>query len=63
LKGNQGTLHEDVKLFLDDAITNSGAEQIASTNGGHGRVETRTVYYSEGVSWLRNKINGKDYRA
>ena len=54
LKGNQGTLHKDVKLFMDDAITNSSAERSIDTNGNHGRIETRTVCYSEDVNWLQS---------
>ena len=54
LKGNHGTLHEDVKLFMDDAIANKGCyDYICNTDGGHGRVETRKIWYSENVQWIQ----------
>src|SRR5260370_19493321 len=51
LKGNQGTLFEDVVLLLDDA------ELQASTSGpvveaDHGRTETRTAMVSTEIDWL-----------
>ena len=54
LKGNHGTLHEEVKLFLDDAISNGGDyDYNHTTNGGHGRVETRKVWCSQDVQWIQ----------
>lgn len=52
LKGNQGTLHEDVKVFFESANTCPpiGHE---SCNGGHGRIETRQVRATTDINWLR----------
>lgn len=52
LKGNQGTLHEDVKLFFESESTcpEIGNE---SYDGGHGRIEKRTVYASSDIDWLK----------
>ncbi|MGB2864703.1 MAG: ISAs1 family transposase [Sedimentisphaerales bacterium] len=56
LKGNQGTLHEEVKLFMDDAITNSGDyDYNHTTDGGHGRVEIRKVWYSQDIQWIQDR--------
>jgi predicted transposase YbfD/YdcC len=56
LKGNQGTLHEEVKLFMDDAITNSGDyDYNHTTDGGHGRVEIRKVWYSQDIQWMQDR--------
>jgi len=56
LKGNHGTLHQEVKLFMDDAITNSSGYDYSSvTNGDHGRIETRQVWYSQDVQWMADK--------
>ena len=56
LKGNQGTLHEEVKLFLDDAIANSSVHDYnRAVNSGHGRVEVRKVWYSENVQWMKDR--------
>ena len=54
LKGNQGTLHEDVSVFLDDPSTET------STNGptvdaDHGRIETREIAISTDIGWLQER--------
>jgi len=53
LKGNQGTLHEDVKLYFDSQQTcpEVGHEHY---DGGHGRFEKRTVFASSDIDWLKN---------
>jgi predicted transposase YbfD/YdcC len=52
LKGNQGTLHDDVKLFLDDpACGATAAEPIVEAD--HGRIETRTAMVSTRIDWLQ----------
>jgi len=59
LKANQPTLLEEVKLFLDDAIARD-AKDIAldfhqSTEGDHGRIETRRVWWTPQVDWFENR--------
>ncbi len=55
LKGNHGTLHKEVKLFLDDAIANGGDyDYNQTTDGGHGRVEVRKVWYCQDVQWIQD---------
>ncbi len=55
LKGNHGTLHEEVKLFMDDAIANRGCYDYSfDTDGGHGRIETRKIWYSQNVQWMKD---------
>lgn len=51
LKGNQSTLHDDVKLFF---ATKEELRIVTHEDhhGGHGRVETRTVRASNDVKWL-----------
>ncbi len=52
LKGNQGTLHDDVRRFLDDPA--SGAKVSApAVDGDHGRIETRTATVSTDIGWLQ----------
>jgi len=50
--GNQGTLHDDVRLFLDDP-----ASEVAVTKplveADHGRIETRTATVSTDIEWLQ----------
>jgi len=56
LKGNHGTLHKEVKLFLDDAIANGiDYDYNQTTDGGHGRVEIRKVWFSQDVRWIQDR--------
>lgn len=66
LKGNQETVHEEVKSFLDDALQQH--EQAATRQGGpkpsaalayletvekdHGRLEIRRYWQSEDLTWF-----------
>ncbi len=54
LKGNQGKLHEDVKYFFEE-----GGKEIPigniEYNGGHGRIETRTVRVISEMEWFRKE--------
>jgi len=52
LKGNQGTLHEDVKLLFESEKTcpEIGHETY---DGGHGRVETRTIRALSNIDWIK----------
>jgi predicted transposase YbfD/YdcC len=54
LKGNQGTLYEDVALLLDDPELNVSAARPV-VEGDHGRIETRTATVSTEIDWLQNK--------
>ena len=53
LKGNQETLNDDVRLFVDDPAT--PVVQATRTNKGHGRTETRTASISGDVAWLEER--------
>jgi predicted transposase YbfD/YdcC len=54
LKGNQGTLYEDVSLYLDDpACQESGTAR--TVDGDNGRIETRTATVSTDIHWLREQ--------
>ena len=53
LKGNQGTLHDDVIRYFDEADS-----KITTANpvveGDHGRIETRTAAVSTDIKWLQD---------
>jgi len=52
LKGNQGTLHDDVVGFLDDPECKaSTAEPVVDAD--HGRIETRAATVSTDIGWLQ----------
>ena len=54
LKGNQGTLHDDVACFLGDPAT-PAATSKPLVDGGHGRIETRTATVSTDIGWLQEQ--------
>jgi predicted transposase YbfD/YdcC len=53
LKGNQGTLHDDVRTFLDDPQTNP-LVSATTVDADHGRIETRTSTVSTDIAWLQD---------
>jgi predicted transposase YbfD/YdcC len=53
LKGNQGTLHDDVTTYLDDPAAKITAA-APTVDADHGRIETRTATVSTDIAWLRN---------
>lgn len=59
LKGNQGTLHEDVKLFFEDSrsIGFRGIEHTFhdSVEKDHGRIEIRRCWVSTDIAWLNER--------
>ena len=52
LKGNQGSLHDDVSRFLDDPACEATATD-QTVDGDHGRIETRTATVSDNIDWLQ----------
>jgi len=52
LKGNQGTLHDDVRTFLDDPACPAAAS-VQTVDGEHGRIETRTATMCTDIDWLQ----------
>ncbi len=52
LKGNQGTLHDDVRLFLDDPAR-PDAPTARSVDADHGRIETRDATVCTDIGWLQ----------
>jgi predicted transposase YbfD/YdcC len=52
LKGNQGTLHDDVVRFLSDPASKVSIAK-PDVDAGHGRIETRTATGSTDIEWLQ----------
>jgi predicted transposase YbfD/YdcC len=52
LKDNQKTLHDDVRLFLDDPATPNLA-RAQTVDADHGRIETRIAAVSTDIEWLQ----------
>ncbi len=59
LKGNQGTLRDDVALFVAEqkarGFSDTTISQDESVDSGHGRIETRTTTVIHDVDWLRKR--------
>lgn len=59
LKGNQGQLHDDVKLYLETArekdFENISFDYEKTIEKNHGRIETRRYWITENIDWLENK--------
>ena len=54
LKGNQGTLHDDVRAFLEDPKAEATTSNT-TVDGDHGRIETRTAVVSTHIDWLQEQ--------
>jgi predicted transposase YbfD/YdcC len=52
LKGNQGTLHDDVVRFLDDPECGATVGDT-TVDADHGRIETRKATVSTDIAWLQ----------
>lgn len=61
LKGNQGTLHEDVKIFVSEQKSNdfrdTSITRHETIDGDHGRIESRKYTAIHDVSWLQERHN------
>src|ERR1700732_1095251 len=59
LKGNQGTLREDVEVFAAEQKANGFKDTKVShhetVDGDHGRIETRTYTVFHDVAWLKER--------
>jgi predicted transposase YbfD/YdcC len=59
LKGNQGTLHDDVKLFVAEqqsrGFKDTKISRFETVDGDHGRIETRRYTVIHDVKWLQER--------
>ena len=62
LKGNQGSLREDVELLFTEqparGLPDAAVSRAPSADGGHGRIETREVYAVADIAWLKQRHPG-----
>jgi predicted transposase YbfD/YdcC len=67
LKGNQGQLHQDVKLFFESIdkgqLKKVKLDSITHTEKGHGRIEERCYQITDHIDWLENKANWSGLRS
>jgi predicted transposase YbfD/YdcC len=59
LKGNQGSLREDVELFVAEqraaGFKDTTVSRDQTVDGDHGRIETRTTTVIHDVAWLQKR--------
>src|SRR4051812_30294556 len=67
LKGNQGTLREDVEVFAAEQKANGFRDTTISrdqtVDGDHGRIETRTTTVIHDVAWLQERHHWPSLKA
>ncbi len=61
LKGNQGSLREDVETFVAEqkatGFKDTTISRDQTVDGDHGRIETRTTTVIHDVAWLQERHN------
>lgn len=63
LKGNQGTLFEDVSLFMADPNKTEKIASFQTVDANHGRVETRLAHICTDIDWLKKRHEWPDLTA
>lgn len=67
LKGNQGTLREDVELFVAEqkaaGFKDTTISRETTVDGDHGRIETRTTTVIHDIAWLQKRHNWPGLKA
>ena len=67
LKGNQGTLREDVELFFDEhlerGIGGDFIRESETVDADHGRIETRRYTICSNTDWLTERHNWPGLKA
>jgi predicted transposase YbfD/YdcC len=62
LKGNQGSLRDDVELFVAEqkatGFKDARISHDQTVDGNHGRIETRTATVIHDVGWLQHAMTG-----
>ena len=55
VKGNQGTLYEDIKLYFEDLELLSGCAYTKTIEKARGNIEVREYWQTDDISWLSQK--------
>jgi len=65
LKGNQETVHDEVRAYLNDAIINTPSELAYSetVEKDHGRIETRRYWQSDRIDWFADRKKWEGLRS
>lgn len=67
VKGNQGTLYEDLKLYFSDANIRKEIEKTKSYSRtiekAHGQIERREYYQTDDIKWLNSQKEWKGLKS
>ncbi|MCF8713166.1 ISAs1 family transposase, partial [Corynebacterium parakroppenstedtii] len=55
LKGNQGTLNDDVRLAFEQKTKSISYSSFEDVDKGHGRIETRCCTVTNDIDWLKER--------
>ena len=55
LKGNQSTMHDEIRKFMQDPDFRRKFKTAKTVDKGHGRVETRTCWQTDDIGWFEDK--------
>ena len=55
LKGNQSTMHDEIRAFMQDPAFKARFKKAKTVDNGHGRVETRTCWQTDEIGWFEDK--------
>jgi predicted transposase YbfD/YdcC len=65
LKGNQSRAFEEVKSFLDDAVSRKDKDLVflETVEKGHGRLEQRRYWQSQQIEWYEDRLAWEGLRS
>ena len=55
LKGNQSTLHDEIRAFMQDPAFRKKLRKAKTLDKGHGRIETRTCWQTDDIAWFEDR--------
>jgi len=54
LKGNQSTMHDEIRQFMQDPAFRRKFKKAKTVDKGHGRIETRTCWQTDEIDWFKD---------
>lgn len=55
LKGNQSTMHDEIRQFMQDPAFRRKFKKAKTVDKGHGRIETRTCWQADDIGWFEDR--------
>ena len=63
LKGNQGTMEEEMRALLEDIAAREPRGHASAADKGHGRLETRRLWMTTDLGWYADKPKWRNLRS